>query len=247
MRKTFLAIALATGVWGGVSASAQKRTQTDTTVAQLLDQFEKQKYSHEQFYVAKSIVATKDASVLPKLEPWLNCEDRQFRGNAAFIFTGFGDPRGFEVIVAILSDFSPRPATPNLGPYAGPKGFEALSRAQTRSDRNYAVWLLGQLKDSRGVPVLIPLLKDPGVSEGVAWSLGQIGDRSAIQPLIGTLSEPDPGLKFSAIRALTDLKATEALPALQRLLDDKGLFNNRESIAAEAQTAISKLQSKSWR
>ena len=246
MRKTYLAITLAMGVCC-VSAFAQKQIQTDTTVPQLVEQFEKQKYSREQLAVAKSVVATKDASVLPKLEPWLTCEDRQFRGNAAFIFAGLGDPRGFGVIVAILSDFSPRPATPNLGFYAGPNSFEALSRAQTRSDRGYAVWLLGQLKDPRGVPALVSLLKDPDVNDRVPWSLGQIGDRSAIQPLIATLSEPGPGLKFYAIRALMDLEATEALPALQQLLADKSLFNNRESIAEAAQTAISKLRSKAER
>lgn len=243
MRESYLAIALAMGVSGGGSASAQ--TRADTTAAQLLGQFEEQKYSHEQFYVAREIVAAKDASILPKLESWLTCEDRQVRGNAAFVFAGLGDSRGFDTIVAILRDFSQRPHTPNLGTYAGPASFEALSRAQTRSDRHYAVWLLGQLKDPRGVPILVPLLKD--VNDGSAGSLGQIGDRSAIQPLIATLGEPDPRLKFYAIRALTDLKATDALTALQRLLDDKSLFNNRESIAEEAQAAISQLQSKSPR
>jgi HEAT repeat protein len=245
MRRTYLAITLAMGICG-LSAAAQKKTQTGTSVAELIERFEKQKYSLDQFYLAKSIIAEKDARVLPKLEPWLTYEDRQLRANAAFIFAGFGDARGLDVIFAILSDFSPRPATPNLGAYAGPMSFEALSQAQIRSDRGYAVWLLGQLKDPRAVPVLIPLLQERRINSGVAQSLGRIGDRRAVQPLIRTLSDPDPETRVYAINALADLKATEAVPALQELINDDSLKNygNSKSVGETAQAAIAKLKSK---
>jgi hypothetical protein len=36
----------------------------------------------------------------------LHPEDRHLRGNAAFIYAWLGDPRGFDVIAAILSDRS---------------------------------------------------------------------------------------------------------------------------------------------
>ena len=243
MRKTCLAIALVIGA-SGFLASAQTPIQASATVQQPLDEFEKQKYAHEQFYAAKAIVATKDVAVLPRLERWLTHEDRQLRGNAAFVFAALGDPKGLDAIVAILNDFSPRPATPNLGPYAGPGSFEALSRAQTRSDRRYAAWLLGQLKDPRGVAALVVLLTDRDVNVTIAWSLGQIGDGHAIQPLIRTLSGPDPELRVYAIHALAALKATDALPALRHLLSDNARWNggSGESVAEAAQEAISKLQ-----
>jgi hypothetical protein len=76
------------------------------SVSDLLRQFESENVFSRQFEVAKAIVAANDRSVLPRLEPWLTHEDRHFRGNAAFIFARLGDPRGFDAIVAILSDHS---------------------------------------------------------------------------------------------------------------------------------------------
>jgi hypothetical protein len=49
------------------------------------------------------------SSVLPSLARWLSHADRHVRGNAAFIFGGLGDPRGFQVITDILTDRSDRP------------------------------------------------------------------------------------------------------------------------------------------
>lgn len=82
--------------------------QQRPSVPELLRQFEGERVFWRQFEVAKAIVAANDMSVLPALESWLTHEDRHLRGNAAFIFAGLGDPRGFEVIVAILGDRSER-------------------------------------------------------------------------------------------------------------------------------------------
>src|SRR5438876_4728113 len=76
------------------------RGQERPSVAELLQQFETTTVFWQQFEVAHAIVAAHDPSVLPKLESWLTHEDRHLRGNAAFIFAGLGDPRGFDVIVA---------------------------------------------------------------------------------------------------------------------------------------------------
>ena len=43
-------------------------------------------------------------------------------------------------------------------------------QAQIRADRYYAAHLLGDLKDPRGVDVLIPLLNDEDVASIVPWS-----------------------------------------------------------------------------
>ena len=214
--------------------------QQHPPVPELLRQFEGETMFWSQFEVAKAIVAASDASVLPRLEPWLTHEDRHLRGNAAFIFAGLGDPRGFEVVVAILADRSETRAIQEIASLGGPS-----VHAQIRQDRYYAAHLLGDLKDPRGVAILVPLLKDPDVSYIVPWSLGQIADRSAIPPLIVSLGDPNPSMRVLTIHALVDLNATEALPRLRQLLDDnaRSNFGKLESVAEAAQTAIAKLQS----
>jgi HEAT repeat protein len=206
--------------------------------SKLLRQFESETVFWRQIEVAKAIVAVNDKNVLPKLEPWLAHEDRHLRGNAAFIFARLGDARGFEVIVAILRDYSERPDGQGM-----PGGRWSL-QGQIRADRYYAAHLLGDLKDRRAVAILVPLLNDPDVNYVVPWSLGQIGDRSAIQPLIQQLSDQNPSMRVLAIHALADLKATEALSKLRQLLGDNERcnFDKFESVAEAAQAAIAKLQ-----
>jgi HEAT repeat protein len=214
--------------------------QQHPPVAELLRQFEGERVFWRQFEVARAIVAANDARVLPRLEPWLIHEDRHLRGNAAFIFAGLGDPRGFEVVVAILGDLSATRAIQEISSVGLPS-----VRAQIRQDRYYAAHLLGDLKDPRGVSILVPLLKDSDVSDIVLWSLGRIGDRSAVTALVGSLSDPKPGMRVLAIHALVDLRATEALPRLRQLLDDNARtnFGKLESVGEAAQAGIAKLQS----
>jgi HEAT repeat protein len=210
----------------------------------LLRQFEGEQMFWRQFEAAKAIVAANDLSVLPALESWLTHEDRHLRGNAAFIFAGLRDPRGFDVIVAILGDRSERREVHKISSVGLPD-----IQGQISEDRYYAAHLLGDLKDPRAIPILVPLLTDPDVNYIVPWSLGQIGNRSAITPLIGSLSDPDPSMRVLAIHALVELKATDALPRLRRLLDDhaRSNFDKFEPVAEAARAAIAKLQSEALR
>jgi HEAT repeat protein len=214
------------------------RGQQRPTVAELLQQFETTTVFWQQFEVAKAIVAANDTRVLPKLQSWLTHEDRHLRGNAAFIYAGLGDPRGFDVIRGILGDRSERREVHKISSVGLP-----WMQGQISEDRYYAAHLLGDLKDSRAIPILVPLLKDPEVNYIVPWSLGQIGDRSAIQPLIATLSDQNPDMRVLAIHALIELKATESLPRLRQLLGDneRCSFDKLESVAEAAQAAIAKL------
>jgi HEAT repeat protein len=216
------------------------RGQQRQSFDELLRQFERSTVFWQQFEVAKAIVAANDTSVLPRLEPWLAHRDRRLRGNAAYIFGRLGDPRGFEVTVAILGDRSAEREVHAIGSAGGPSLNE-----QIRQDRYYAAHLLGDLKDPRAVTILVSLLPDPDVNYIAPWSLGQIGDRSAITPLIGSLSDPNPSMRVLAVYALVALKATEALPRLRQLLHDdaRSNFDRLESVADVAQTAIVKLQS----
>jgi hypothetical protein len=215
------------------------RGQQRPSLDELVQRFETTTVFWQQFEVAKEIVAAHDISVLPKLQGWLTHEDRQLRGNAAFIYARLGDPRGFDVIVAILGDRSHRRAVHTISSVGLPS-----VEGQIRQDRYYAAHLLGDLKDPRAVPILAPLLNDVEVNYIVPWSLGQIGDRSAIQPLLQTLSDSNPSMRVHAIYALVELKAADALPRLRQLLDDneRADFDKSESVAEAARDAIAKLQ-----
>jgi HEAT repeat protein len=205
----------------------------------LVERFKRTTVFWEQFEVAKKIVALREKSVLPDLEPWLSNEDRHLRGNAAFIFASLGDDRGFEVIKAILADrFSYRPT------HASRSDGSPDERQQVIEDRYYAAHLLGDLRDARAVPLLVPLLRDPEVNIIVPWSLGQIGDKSAIPPLIATLDDSSPDMRVLAIYALEQLDAKEALPRIRRLLFDPETihFDGLISVADAAREAVVKLE-----
>ena len=205
--------------------------------AALVEQFKSEKFFAQQFEIAAEIVARKDSSVLTSLVAWLSHQDRHVRGNAAFIFGGLGDPRGFQVITEILTDQSDRP------PGVIAAGNWTLT-AQIREDRYYAAHLLGDLRDPRAIPILVPLLKDSDVNWVVPSALAQVGGKSAVGPLLETLDDDDPSMRVLAIYALETLDAKEAIPHLISLLDDhrKSGFGARVSVAEAAKAAIGKLQ-----
>ena len=123
------------------------------------------------------------------------------RDNAAFVFARLGDDRGFQVIRAILEDRSSKRAVFEIDSAGHPS-----PARQIRADRYYAAHLLGDLKDVRAVPILIPLLKDEDVKEVVPWSLAEIGDKSAVPPLKEALADKDLTMRASALRALEKLE-----------------------------------------
>ena len=171
------------------------------TASNLVEHFEDTTVFWQQFEVAKKIVALHDKSVLPRLEPWLRCDDMRRRGNAAFVFARLGDARGFQVIKAVLEDHSSKRAVFEIDD----SGHPSLA-LQIRADRYYAAHLFGDLKDVRAVPILVPLLKDDEVKEVVPWSLGEIGDKSAIPPLREALNDKSLTVRASALLALEKLE-----------------------------------------
>jgi HEAT repeat protein len=225
-------------ILASILAFAQNGQHPSESAAQLVEQFKRETVFWKQFEVAKKIVALRDKSVLPALEPWLNNEDRCLRGNAAYIFAKLGDNRGFLVIEAILMDRWPRPTQ-----FIRSNGSPDV-RGQIHQDRYYAAHLLGDLQDPRAVPMLIPLLKDEEVNYIVPWSLGQIGDKSAIPPLIKTLDDPNPDMRVLAIYSLEQLDAKEALPKIRALLGDQETihFDGLIPVAAAAKEAVAKLE-----
>ncbi len=211
--------------------------QEHPSAAELLKQFKNEQVFWRQFEVAKKIVALHDLSMLQELTGWLNHDDRHLRGNAAFIFAGLGDDRGFKIINAMLNDRSDRPAGQGIAGAASDGRCHVAQ--QLAADRYYAVHLFGDLKDSRAVPILVPLLRDEEVHYIVPWALGEIGDKHADDPLIKALDDKNPSIRVLAIYALEKLGAKEAVPRLRELLEDneKSNFGGAVSVAEAAKVA----------
>jgi len=215
---------------------------TTQTSNALVEQFKKEKVFWKQIEIAKAIAGKHDASVLPPLADWLAHQDRHIRGNVAFIFASFGDPRGLQTIADILADRSERPKGQGITG-ASSDGRYRFER-QVAADRYYAAHLLGDLKDPRGIALLVPLLDDPGTQSIVPWSLGQIGDKGAIPPLIAALDNDDPSNRVLVIYALEALHAKEAVPRLLTLVNDdrKSRFGALVTVSEAAKAAIAKLR-----
>jgi len=114
---------------------------------------------------------------------------------------------------------------------------EALRRLRQTSDPSqqyYGAWWLGRMRSQH--PEAVPLLqealrqrrpRDTGagveenaVARNAARALGKLAPaaRAAIPDLLDTLEDPDDGLREAAARALGELRAPEAVPALCRRL-----------------------------
>jgi HEAT repeat protein len=208
----------------------------------LVEQFKGENVFWKQMDIAKAIVEKRDASVLPSLADWLRHEDRHIRGNVAFIFGSFGDPRGLRTFADILADRSERPEGQGIPgvPADGRYRFEQ----QVAADRYYAAHLVGDLRDPRGIALLVPLLDDRETQAIVPWSLGQIGDKRAIPPLLASLDNDDPSMRVLSIYALETLQATEAIPRLLALVDDnrQSHFGAGVTVSEAAKAAIAKLR-----
>lgn len=232
----------------GVLASAFQPTGLAQSIQQpkgnavVVEQFKDEKVFWKQLEIAKAIVGKHDASVLPPLADWLGHQDRHIRGNVAFVFASFGDPRGLQTIADILADRSERPEGQGVA-IASSDGRYRFER-QVAADRYYAAHLLGDLKDPQGIALLVPLLDDPETQSIVPWSLGQIGDKRAIPPLIAALDNENPSNRVLVIYALEGLHAREAVPRLLTLVNDdrKSRFGALVTVSEAAKAAIAKLQ-----
>jgi HEAT repeat protein len=202
--------------------------------SELVARFKREPIFWRQFEVAQALAASGDRAAIGALEEFLKVDDRHVRGNAAFVLGRLGDPRGFATIAEIVDDRSPRSAGQGIA-----SGRWTLD-AQIRADRYYAAHLLGDLQDSRGVDVLIPLLADRDAGSVVPWALARIGDRRAIEPLVNALERDDPSSRVLAIGALESLDAREALPVLQTLLQDtrRSNFGELMTVADAARRAV---------
>ena len=79
---------------------------------------------------------------------------------------------------------------------------------EVRSDnwlvRYEVAQLLGRLRNSAGVPVLMESLGDrsAAVAQAAAWSLGQIGDPRAVSALLSYTRDPSKGVRQQVLRSI---------------------------------------------
>jgi HEAT repeat protein len=213
---------------------------TALPASDLIARFKREPVFWRQFEIGRALAETGERTAIRELEPLLATDDRHLRGNAAFVLARLGDPRGFDAIAQILADRSERPEAQGI------PGAPFSTQAQIRADRYHAAHLLGDLKDARGVPLLIPLLNDQDVAFIVPWSLAQIADPRAIRPLIQVLEGEDPSMRVLAISALEQMNAVEALPRLHELLLDnrRASFGDRTTVGEAARHAIAALSAR---
>lgn len=97
----------------------------------------------------------------------LNNEKPELRKRVADILESLSSPDGFTVPYHLL---------------------RALEDPETHSEdfKGYVASILGEIRSSRAVQSLVPLLKDdePMVRADIAWALGKIGDDDGIKPLV---------------------------------------------------------------
>lgn len=130
-------------------------------------------------------------------------------------------------------------AAPDPQPRAGEpiseaEAIERLRQTADPSQQYYGAWWLGRMRSQH--PEAVPLLqlalrqrkpRDPGagveenaVARNAARALGKLAPAAlaAIPDLLETLEDPDHGLREASARALGELRAEAAVPALCRRL-----------------------------
>ena len=101
-------------------------------------------------------------------------------------------------------------------------------------DRADAIRTMAELKDQRGVPIMIEALtyKQPSVRGTAARGLGHLGYKEARGPIEQLLKDPVPAVRESAMTGLAELGGVESVPALTRALSDGSVTVRASAIAA---------------
>ncbi|MFX0199971.1 MAG: HEAT repeat domain-containing protein [Candidatus Hodarchaeota archaeon] len=209
-----------------LAEQAQRPTEKPMTKEDLIESFSTAKYFWQQGEVARKIIALGDKTIIPKMEKYLDTEDRRRRCNAALVLAGLGDKRGLAIIIAELEDKKPRP-TDRIRSDGRPN-----TDGQIRSDRYYAALLLGQLGKKEAVPALIKATKDKTINYQAAISLGKIGDKSAI-PALRKMAKNFPDERLWAGYGLAALGEPEGFDMLTEVvISDSRWTERRHAVRA---------------
>ena len=209
-----------------LAEQVQSTTEEPKTVDDLVTAFSSATYFWQQGDVAWKLIALGNPEIIPKIEKYLDVDDRRRRCNAGLVLAGLGDKRGLAIIIDELQDTMPRPTDLiRSDGKAHPKG-------QIRSDRYYAALLLGQLGNKEAVPALIQATKDVTINSIAAISLGDIGDKSAV-PALRKMAKDFPGQRLWAGYGLAALGESEGFDMLTGvILSDSHWTQRRHAVRA---------------
>jgi HEAT repeat protein len=225
-------------VVSGESADAAASPTPPQSARGLVELFRNEPVFWRQLEIAKKMIAAGDPQLLGELEPWLGHDDRHVRANVALLFAAFNHRRGFETLAEILNDRSDRAIGQGI-----PGGKPTVS-AQIATDRYYAVHVLGELKDPRGIDLLLPFLEDSQINYKIAWTLAAIGTDRAFDVLLLLLRDRAARTRVAAIEALEKAKAKQALPHLREMVNDNAWLygDGNVTVADIAKRAIRTLE-----
>ncbi|MBC7189465.1 HEAT repeat domain-containing protein [Candidatus Aerophobetes bacterium] len=97
-----------------------------------------------------------------------------------------------------------------------------MAKSKDEEERRKAAHLLGDLKDKRGVEILIILLQDPcsAVREAASYALKKIGGEEVIKKLISLIYSEEAYIRNTAIEILEEI-GEEGVEDIASLLKDK--------------------------
>ncbi len=170
---------------------------------------------------------------VPILIKLLNSDpDARVRETAAQGLGHLGDYRAVPALIKALSDPAEpvrRRASSALVLLPDERAIPALAR-RVREDESPAVRAnaaeaLGWIKSEKAVEAIIPALEDPDawVRRSAAMQLGRVGDRRALLPLVERTDkkkEPDPDVRWEAVKAVAAFEDISTKPALMACLND---------------------------
>ncbi|MBB6478996.1 HEAT repeat domain-containing protein [Spirochaeta isovalerica] len=119
----------------------------------------------------------------------------------------------------------PEPMTENEKEILESTLINTLIREQSNNEAvETALYTLGLIRSSRGIPYIIPLVSHTSYSVSSIRSLGAIGNLEALDLLLIALEEnPDDNKKIEIIRALGSMGARESLQPLLSILNEEEL------------------------
>ncbi len=156
-------------------------------------------------FAAVAIGELSDSQAVPHLLPVLEAWEPLIEA----------DPDLLEAVVETIGKLGDPLAVPSLIP---------LLRAKHDGILLKAVIALKRLRDPAAVPALLDLVRSPKATlrRRVIETLGQSGDVSVVPTLAERLREDSaPDVRAAAARALGELKAADAVPALEEALRDE--------------------------
>lgn len=189
----------------------------------------------EYIIASLGMIKTKDA-VAPLIAILKGTGTRRYV--AAFALGQINDNRGARALIDALDD--PDPEVKKYAAIAliknpdGDKSAEAdkidiigelikfISRRDV-SDKDYALSVIGELKDKRAVKAVIREVDGKSKAQAI-WALGKIKDERAVETVITKLKDTDWKIRVAAARSLGSIHSDKAISAIEVNLEDENVF-----------------------